>query len=251
MPNTSNDTTTPAHTPDITATLAKTAGHNVKLAGVQLSGLDHLILGVDRALRTLSPGSISAERRSPAHGVDESSPAAGKFAQLQTTRQHIGGLMRINHTGEVCAQALYQGQALTARNNATRSAMQESANEEEDHLAWCEERLQQLDSRPSYLNPLFYGLSFGLGALAGAAGDKWSLGFIAATEEQVCQHLREHLAQVPANDKKTRAILEQMLVDEEHHGAVALRAGGINFPGLPKKIMTAVSRLMTSATYKL
>ena len=129
--------------------------------------------------------------------------------------------------------------------------MQESADEEGDHLAWCEQRLQQLDSRTSYLNPLFYGLSFGIGALAGAAGDKWSLGFIAATEEQVCRHLREHLEQVPEDDVKTRAILGQMLKDEAHHGQKALDAGGINLSPLPKKFMTAASKLMTRTTYKL
>ena len=216
-----------------------------------LSSVDRLILGVDRAMRTLSPGSTKPQRPSPAESCDTAVLDVPGLEYTPELQQHISGLMRINHTGEVCAQALYQGQAITARNLTTRISMQESADEEGDHLAWCEQRLQQLDSRTSYLNPLFYGLSFGIGALAGAAGDKWSLGFIAATEEQVCRHLREHLEQVPEDDVKTRAILGQMLKDEAHHGQKALDAGGINFSPLPKKFMTAASKLMTRTTYKL
>ena len=159
--------------------------------------------------------------------------------------------MRINHTGEVCAQALYQGQALTAKTETIKTAMQASAKEEEDHLAWCEERLSQLGSRPSYLNPLFYGLSFGMGAIAGAAGDKWSLGFVAATEDQVCQHLRDHLQQLPEDDLQTRAILEQMLADEEHHGEKALEHGGVAFTSPSKRLMTGLSKLMTKTTYRI
>ena len=158
--------------------------------------------------------------------------------------------MRINHTGEVCAQALYQGQALTAKTEIIRNAMNESAKEEEDHLAWCEERLDQLQSKPSYLNPLFYGLSFGIGALAGVAGDKWSLGFVAATEDQVCQHLRSHLEQLPEKDEKTRAILTQMLSDEEHHGEKAMKHGGVAFNPPAKKLMTVISKLMTATSYR-
>jgi len=216
-----------------------------------LSSLDRLILGVDRAVKTLSPGSTKPQRPSPAESYVAAINDVPDIEYQPELQQHISGLMRINHTGEVCAQALYQGQAITARNLTTRISMQESADEEGDHLAWCEERLQQLDSRTSYLNPLFYALSFGIGALAGAAGDKWSLGFIAATEEQVCQHLREHLEQVPEHDVKTRAILGQMLEDEEHHGQKALDAGGVNFSPLPKQFMTAASKLMTRTTYKL
>ncbi len=240
---------------------------------IQLSGLDRLILGIDRAVRTLSPGSIAPARVSPAGAHEETAfrdrletdtsvnnssvandtniAADSDANHNDEIQQHIGGLMRINHTGEVCAQALYQGQALTARNQLVRDAMQESADEEEDHLAWCEERLLQLDSRTSYLNPLFYGLSFGIGALAGAAGDKWSLGFIAATEEQVCQHLRAHLEQIPESDRKSRAILSQMLEDEEQHGEKALQAGGIDFSPDTKKMMTALSKWMTETTYKI
>ena len=159
--------------------------------------------------------------------------------------------MRINHTGEVCAQALYQGQAMTARSAEVKASMANSAKEEEDHLAWCEQRLIELDSHPSYLNPLFYGLSFGLGAVAGAAGDKWSLGFVAATEEQVCNHLRDHLAQLPVHDQKSRAILTQMLSDEEHHGNVALEVGGKPFSQPAKNVMASVAKLMTKTTYRI
>lgn len=211
----------------------------------QLSAVDRFIVGLDRAVRTLSPGSISPTHPSPAKKVADRSTGDEK------QRRHISGLMRINHTGEVCAQALYQGQALTARDQKTRLSMQESADEEEDHLAWCEERLKELNSRISYLNPVFYGLSFSIGALAGVVGDKWSLGFIAATEEQVCHHLRSHLEQVPEQDQKTRAILEQMLIDEERHGEKALHAGGATFSPQTKSIMTTVSKVMTKLTYRI
>ena len=165
--------------------------------------------------------------------------------------RHIAGLMRINHTGEVCAQALYQGQALTAKRDAVRSGMQQAADEEIDHLAWCEERLQQMGSHTSVLNPLFYALSFGIGAAAGAVGDRWSLGFVAATEEQVCKHLREHLERLPPQHARTRAILEQMLEDEARHATHALESGGTDFAPQVKELMSLVSRLMTASTYRL
>ena len=159
--------------------------------------------------------------------------------------------MRVNHTGEVCAQALYQGQALTAKLPAVRDEMQQAALEEVDHLVWCEERLRELDSRASYLNPAWYGMSFALGAIAGAIGDKVSLGFVAATEEQVCSHLRDHLKQLPDEDRKSSLILQQMLEDEQRHGANALEAGGIDFPRPIKKAMSALSQLMTRTSYRI
>ncbi len=216
---------------------------------MQLSRLDRFIIGIDRVVRTLSPGSVSADRPSPGELVESSSEP--ELIEDELARKHVSGLMRINHTGEVCAQALYQGQALTARDTATRDAMQVSADEEEDHLAWCEQRLNELGSHTSYLNPAFYALSFGIGALAGAVGDKWSLGFIAATEEQVCKHLREHLERLPASDSKSRAILEQMLVDEEEHGLKALDYGGVEFGDSQKQFMTLLSKVMTETTYKI
>lgn len=221
-----------------------------KKPGISL--IDNVIIGIDRAIRTVSPGSVSASRVSPASVLHNQNSAIDESDLIdKTTQLHISGLMRINHTGEVCAQALYQGQALTAKDPLVKQSMQESADEEEDHLAWCEERLSELNSQPSYLNPLFYGLSFSIGALAGIAGDKWSLGFIAATEEQVCAHLQSHLEEIPEADKKSRAILEQMLIDEKEHGEKALKAGGVDFNQTYKNIMTALSKIMTRTTYKI
>jgi ubiquinone biosynthesis monooxygenase Coq7 len=159
--------------------------------------------------------------------------------------------MRVNHTGEVCAQALYQGQAMTARLPHVRDDMQQAAREEVDHLVWCEERLQELGSQPSYLNPAWYGLSFALGALAGAISDEVSLGFVAATEERVCKHLKDHLQQLPEDDRKSQLILQQMLADEQRHGDKALEAGGRNFPRPVKDAMSAVATVMTSASYRI
>jgi ubiquinone biosynthesis monooxygenase Coq7 len=193
-------------------------------------------------LRTLTPGSAQAERASPA-------TAAVETVLDQTEQRHVAGLMRINHTGEVCAQALYQGQALTARNAAVRDAMAQAAREETDHLAWCEQRLRELHSHTSYLNPLFYLGSLALGAAAGAVGDKYSLGFVAATENQVCRHLQSHLQQLPTHDDQSRALLTQMLEDEDRHATAALAAGGVEFPDWLKKTMTQVSKVMTRSTY--
>lgn len=210
----------------------------------QLTGLDRLLLQADRALRTLSPGSPCHERPSPSKAVDEA-------VLSDAERRHAAGLMRVNHSGEVCAQALYQGQALTARLPQVRAEMEHAADEEIDHLAWCEQRLRELNSRPSLLNPLWYGLSFGIGAAAGKISDKVSLGFVAATEEQVCKHLESHLQQLPAQDEKSRAVVEQMLVDEARHQHAALDAGGVHFPGPVKGLMTLVSKAMTSVTYRV
>ncbi len=159
--------------------------------------------------------------------------------------------MRINHTGEVCAQALYQGQALTARKPEVRRSMERSAAEENDHLAWCEERVEELGGRLSLLNPFWYASSFALGAAAGLAGDKWSLGFVAETEKQVEGHLDEHLAQVPESDCRTRAILEQMKEDEIRHGRKAKAHGGVELPEPVKLAMKLTSKLMTTSVYRL
>jgi ubiquinone biosynthesis monooxygenase Coq7 len=206
--------------------------------------IDKLLIDVDKSLRSNLATAGTPERASPAREQEET-----ELNEAQ--KKHIAGLMRINHTGEVCAQALYQGQALTAHDPGVKEAMQQSASEEIDHLAWCEERVHQLGSTTSKLNPLFYGLSFGLGALAGAIGDKISLGFVAATENQVCKHLEEHLRDVPEDDGKTRAILEQMLVDEASHASKALEAGGVEFPRPVKQAMTLLSRVMTASTYRI
>jgi len=213
-----------------------------KSSARRLTALDRLIGEADTVLRTLSGGVYRAERPSPA-------AAAPATALGEADRRRAAGLMRVNHTGEVCAQALYQGQALTARLPSVREDMAQSAREEIDHLVWCEQRLSELQSRPSLLNPAWYGLSFTLGAVAGAIGDRLSLGFVAATEERVCEHLREHLEQLPVQDMRSRRIVEQMLEDEAEHGRKALDAGGIDFPRPIKRVMTRAAALMTRSSY--
>lgn len=209
-----------------------------------LSPLDHLISQADRALRTLSPGNATRQRPSPAQ-------TAPHTELTDAEKRHAAGLMRINHAGEVCAQALYQGQALTAKLPEVKQEMEKAASEETDHLVWCEERLAQLDSRASVFNPLWYGMSFGIGAAAGLVGDKVSLGFVAATEDQVCKHLEDHLQELPAADQKSRSIVEQMLSDEAQHAKVAIDAGGLRFPAPLKAAMSLVSRVMTKSSYRL
>ncbi|HAO73981.1 2-polyprenyl-3-methyl-6-methoxy-1,4-benzoquinone monooxygenase [Stutzerimonas sp. Brlt_13] len=208
------------------------------------SPADRLLMQADAALRTLLPFSGQPSRPSPALLKTET-----ELSESET--RHVAGLMRINHTGEVCAQALYQGQALTARLPQVRQAMEQAADEEIDHLAWCEQRIRQLGSHTSVLNPIFYGLSFGIGASAGLISDRISLGFVAATEDQVCKHLDDHLGQLPAGDEKSRAILEQMREDEAEHSTAAIEAGGLRFPAPVKFGMSLVSKVMTKATYRI
>ena len=203
---------------------------------------DRLISNFDRALQTLTPGTQAATRPTPA----QTQP------QLSTSeRRHSAGLMRVNHTGEVCAQALYQGQALTAKLIHVREEMEQAAAEEIDHLAWCEDRLRALGHKPSLLNPIWYSASFAIGAVAGLISDKFSLGFVAATEDQVCEHLQDHLEQLPAQDAASRAIVNLMLEDEYKHGQAALRAGGWEFPPFVKRAMRALSKVMTFASYRV
>ncbi|WP_044616931.1 2-polyprenyl-3-methyl-6-methoxy-1,4-benzoquinone monooxygenase [Gynuella sunshinyii] len=206
--------------------------------------IDKAIASFDKALKTLVPFSNQSHQPNPADrcSSEEISPEQSK---------HIAGLMRINHTGEVCAQALYQGQAATARLKDVRATMEQAADEEIDHLVWCEERLKQLNAKTSLLNPAFYGLSFTIGAVAGLIGDKYSLGFVAATEEQVCKHLQSHLQQIPESDQKSRAILLQMLEDEEKHATVALQSGGVDYPVQVKQCMSLIARVMTKTTYRI
>ncbi len=208
------------------------------------SPADRLLMQADAALRTLLPFNGQPSRPSPALLKTET-----ELSESET--RHVAGLMRINHTGEVCAQALYQGQALTARLPQVRQAMEQAADEEIDHLAWCEQRIRQLGSHTSVLNPIFYGLSFGIGASAGLISDRISLGFVAATEDQVCKHLDDHLGQLPAGDEKSRAILEQMREDEAEHSTAAIEAGGLRFPAPVKFGMSLVSKVMTKATYRI
>ena len=209
-----------------------------------LTFIDQALLQIDQALRTCAPGASHANRETPAKDVAE--PELN-----EAERKHAAGLMRINHTGEVCAQALYAGQAATAKLGEVRAAMEEAAAEEVDHLAWCEQRLTELDSRPSLLNPLFYGMSFGMGAVAGLAGDKWSLGFVAETEKQVCEHLEDHLQKLPQQDERSKAVLDQMISDEKQHGEAAQQAGGAPLPSPVRNLMSAVSQVMKQTTYRI
>ena len=204
------------------------------------SGFDRLLMQADAALRTLA-STPRARRSSPAIRQDEPVLSAAE-------KRHSAALMRVNHSGEICAQALYQGQALTAKKPSMQADMEAAASEEVDHLAWCEQRIQELGSHTSALNPLWYGLSFGLGAGAGAISDRLSLGFVAATEEQVCQHLSGHLSELPEEDGKSRAIVEQMMVDEEAHAVSALRNGGLPFPRPLKAAMSVVAKVMTESS---
>jgi ubiquinone biosynthesis monooxygenase Coq7 len=204
--------------------------------------IDHALINLDQAVRTLFGRPLVTGRVNPGEDYDE-------VDLSDDERRHIGRLMRVNHTGEVCAQALYQGQAMTARMPEIREQMEHSAREENDHLAWCEARIRELEGRKSLLNPLWYAASFALGAGAGLAGDKWSLGFVVETERQVEDHLDEHIAQVPGDDHRTRAILEQMKADEIHHADVAQAAGGVELPGPVKGAMRLVSKVMTRGAY--
>ena len=209
----------------------------------RLSLLDKLVCEFDTAVRTLFvPEHRNSVRACPGRRINDESLSASE-------KRHVASLMRVNHAGEVSAQALYQGQALTAKLSAVKAQMTEAAAEEVDHLAWCEQRLRELDSRPSVLNPLWYGGSLMIGALAGFVGDKWSLGFVAETERQVTNHLQEHLAHLPANDLKTKAILAQMHEDEAHHADVANAAGAAELPFLVKRLMRGVSKLLTKSSY--
>lgn len=210
----------------------------------QLSFLDKIICEADQVLRTLARDAATAQRTSPAS-------AHAEAGLSDDERRQVAGFMRVNHTGEVCAQALYQGQALTAKLPAVRADMQQAASEEVDHLAWCQQRLNELGAPASRLNPLFYGASFAVGALAGLAGDKWSLGFVAATEAQVCEHLQGHLNQLPLSDKRTRAVLAQMHQDEAAHRQMAIDAGAAELPAPVQQAMGVMAKVMTTTTYYL
>lgn len=199
---------------------------------------------LDTGLRTVFGKPVITERPNPEDAVAETELTA-------TQRELAGRLMRINHSGEVAAQGLYQGQALTAKLPQVRDKMQRAALEENDHLAWCEQRIKELGTHTSYLNPLWYLGSVAIGAAAGIAGDKWSLGFVAETEHQVVKHLESHLAQIAEQDQKTRAILEQMKVDEGQHATTALAAGGAALPAPIKNLMQLTSKIMTRTVYWL
>lgn len=206
------------------------------------SALDRVVVNLDQAVRAVFGRPQVTERPDPAAGLPEPDLSDAE-------RRHIARLMRINHTGEVCAQGLYQGQALTARLPEVRAKMERSAQEENDHLAWCENRIDALGDHKSLLNPLWYAGSFAIGAAAGLAGDRWSLGFVVETERQVESHLDHHLEQVPDHDAKDRAVLEQMKADEVHHAEVARAAGGADLPAPIRWGMRLASKVMTGTVY--
>jgi ubiquinone biosynthesis monooxygenase Coq7 len=204
---------------------------------------DQVIAQLDRALRTVA-GVSQAARPSPAEPIPESS-------LQEDERRHAAALMRVNHVGEVCAQALYQGQAFTARDEKARTALERAAREEEDHLAWSADRIAELGGRPSLLNPLWYAGSLAIGVVAGALGDRWNLAFLAETERQVEDHLSGHLETLPAEDRRTRALVGAMRDDEARHRATALELGAAELAPPVKAAMRLASRLMTMIAYRL
>jgi len=209
-----------------------------------LSPIDNLVINFDQGLRTIFGKPDITERPDPAKNIDENE-------MTEAERKLSAGLMRVNHAGEVAAQALYQGQALTAHNDHVKEQMQRSAQEEYDHLDWCEKRVKALGSYTSHLNPLWYTGSLAIGALAGAIGDKWSLGFVVETEKQVGKHLQEHLNQLPAADDKSRAVLEQMDIDEAEHAEKAKNAGAALLPQPVKAAMQLTSKIMTKTAFHI
>ena len=206
--------------------------------------LDRLIIEFDKGLKTLAANAHSV-RPHPDQNIQQTTELSAD------EKRHAAALMRINHCGEVCAQALYNGQALTAKNPQTVRALEQASKEETEHLAWCEKRIHELGGRTSLFNPIWYAGSFTLGAIAGALGDKWNLGFLAETERQVGAHLNRHLDELPAADGKSRAILEQMKTDEAEHAATAIQLGGAELPSPVKAAMQGMSKVMTSTTYHL
>ena len=206
--------------------------------------IDRFIVEFDTVLRSIVGG---AHAHRPTPGADAQSTSLLDAKE----REHAAGLMRVNHVGEVCAQALYQSQKLVARKPEIQQMLIDSGEEEMDHLAWCETRLQELGSHTSYLNPVWYAGSFAIGLAAGLAGDKWSLGFVAETEKQVQNHLESHLDKLPPEDQRSRAIVSQMRIDEIEHGQAAIFAGGAVLPESIQTLMRAMSKVMTTTAYKI
>jgi len=211
--------------------------------GQALNAIDRAIVELDRALRTVA-GVHAARRASPADTVPEADLAAGE-------REHAAALMRVNHVGEVCAQALYQGQSLTARNDSVRASLEQAAQEEEDHLAWSANRIRELGGRASLLNPLWYAGSLAMGMVAGALGDRWNLAFLAETEHQVEEHLGGHLERLAPEDARTRAVVEAMRADEARHRETAVALGAAELPQPVKVAMRAVAKVMTAVAYRV
>ncbi len=206
--------------------------------------LDRLIIGIDNALRVATDQSRLPQRESPATSIPE-------VVMDEDRQRHAAGLMRVNHAGEVCAQALYAGQAVTARNPDVQADMQKAASEEIDHLSWCKERLDELESKPSLLDPLWYAGSFAIGAAAGLAGDGWSLGFLKETENQVEAHLEGHLERLPPEDARSRAILDQMKIDEAKHAQMAEDSGAFDLPKPVRELMKLTAGVMKAVAYRI
>ena len=199
---------------------------------------------MDQALRLSSGLAPEPDRPNPAGALPEEELD-------EQTRKHVAGLMRVNHSGEICAQALYAGQATTARSEAVKGQMEQAAREEIDHLSWCESRLEELDSHTSFLNPLWYAGSFAIGAIAGLAGDGWSLGFLKETEKQVEAHLEDHIERLPEQDQRSQAILDQMKSDEARHAEMAHSAGAYDLPDPVRELMRLSSNIMKAVSYRL
>ena len=213
----------------------------------RMSGVDRFICQFDRVLRSRT----STELTGGAEG-SETYPAGKTGASDSLSdreRRHAAGLMRVDHAGEVAAQALYQGQAATARSDTVRRTLRAAAIEETEHLGWCRERLRELDDAPSRFDPLWYAGAFVIGAVAGLAGDRWNLGFVAETERQVVEHLDRHLLDLPENDSRSRAIIERMRDDEREHATRALDAGAAELPAPVKRAMRLAARVMTGSAY--
>lgn len=208
----------------------------------QLTPLDRLLASANNALRTVAAPAGRTARSNPAEHIIDAELDAGQ-------KRHAAGLMRVNHAGEVCAQALYQGHAAVARDKSIEAQMQRAADEEFDHLAWCEERIQELGEEVSKLSPFWYAGAFAIGAASGILGDKWSLGFIAETERQVCEHLESHLGSLPTEDARSRAIVEQMRDEEAEHGENAIEAGAAELPAPVKRLMRVTAKVMTKTAY--
>jgi ubiquinone biosynthesis monooxygenase Coq7 len=206
--------------------------------------IDGLIIEFDRALRSIV-GATPMRRPVP------DSSAMNETELSAEEKKHAAGLMRVNHVGEVCAQALYQSQKLHAKSDDLKNKLEHAAIEEEDHLAWCERRLEELNSRPSLLNPVWYAGSFLLGSIAGLAGDKISLGFVAETEKQVEHHLDDHLKELPSNDHRSLAIVAQMRADEIAHGQMAIQEGGVELPSAVQQVMKTMAKVMTVTAYRV
>lgn len=209
-----------------------------------LTPLDRLLAGANNALRTIAAPAGRPARENPAADIPDT-----ELDRAQ--KRHAAGLMRVNQAGEVAAQGLYQGHAAVARDPAIEQQMQRAANEEFDHLAWCEQRLDELDAGPSKLSPIWYAGAFAIGAASGVLGDKWSLGFIAETERQVCAHLDSHLDRLPIEDAKSRAIVKQMRDEEEEHGENAIDAGAAALPEPIQRLMQLTAKVMTSTAYRI